>query len=175
MRKLLIATAVACVAFPLAAQAPDSAAIKLKARVDAIFGVPQRAEEARQAGVADSTISRIMKIFGSEKIGAEDAVVILTAERDAARMEGGKGAKDNFGAFVQRQHAAGLRGQDLAAAIHAEQARRGMGKKGGRMEEMMERGKKPEEMWEKGKKPEEAKGKGKKPNDTESAAGRLFI
>ena len=36
--------------------------------------------------------------------------------------------KDNFGAFVQAQHRAGLRGRALADAIHAEQARRGMGR-----------------------------------------------
>ena len=165
MRLLLTALAAAALAAPLAAQAPDSAAIKLKQRVDAIFGVPQRADEARQAGVPDSTIQSIMKIFGKEQVTAEDAGVILTAERDAARAGG---SKDNFGAFVQRQHAAGLRGRELSAAIHAEQVRRGM-KRGGAqgMEhgDAMNKGKKPDEAMNKGKKPEEEKGKGKKPDD----------
>lgn len=175
MRLLLTALAAAALAAPLAAQAPDSAAIKLKQRVDAIFGVPQRADEARQAGVPDSTIQSIMKIFGKEQVTAEDAGVILTAERDAARAGG---SKDNFGAFVQRQHAAGLRGRELSAAIHAEQVRRGM-KKGGapdiehgdarsngqKPDAAANKDKKPGDALNKGKKPEEEKGKGRKPDD----------
>lgn len=180
MRIILTALAAAALAAPLAAQAPDSAAIKLKQRVDAIFGVPQKADEARRAGTPDSTIQAIMKIFGREQVPAEDVGAILTAERDAARTRGtmdAKDNKDNFGAFVQRQHAAGLRGRELSDAIHAEQVRRGMKKGGTEMEshdamgkEMkpdaaMNKGRKPDEAEGKGKKPEQAQGKGKKPND----------
>lgn len=165
MRLLLTALAAAALAAPLAAQTPDDDAAKQRQRVEAIFGVPQRAEEARQAGVPDSTIRSIMKIFGQEKVAAEDVVVILSAERDAVRAGG---SKDNFGAFVQRQHAAGLRGRELSAAIHAEQVRRGM-KKGGAQgmerSDAMSKGQKPDAAMNKGKKPEEEKGKGKKPDD----------
>ena len=184
MRKFILLAAAALLAAPVSAQAPDSAAIKLKAKTDAIFGLPKQTDEARQAGVPDGTLQGIMKIFGTEKIGAEDAGVILSAERDAARIKDGKGSKDNFGAFVQRQHAAGLRGRALADAIHAEQARRGMGRKDGahKMENMpdeasrkgqkpdseMEKGKKPADAMSKGKKPDAAPNKGKKPNDERS-------
>ena len=169
MRLLLTALAAAALAAalaaPLAAQTPADDAARQRQRVEAIFGVPQRADEARQAGVPDSTIRAIMKIFGKEQVTAEDVVVILSEERDAARAGG---SKDNFGAFVQRQHAAGLRGRELSAAIHAEQVRRGM-KRGGAqgMEhgDAMNKGKKPDEVMNKGKKPEEEKGKGKKPDD----------
>ncbi|MDH5233679.1 MAG: hypothetical protein OEW77_01895 [Gemmatimonadota bacterium] len=171
MRTLSLILVTAAIAAPLSAQAPDSAAIKLKQRVDAIFGIPQKADDARKAGVPDSTVQSIMKILGKEKVPAADAGIILTAERDGAR-EGG--SKDNLGAFVQRQHAAGLRGRELADAIHAEQERRGMRKKGAEGEREMEdhdamdRDRKPDADMSKGRKPDDAKGKGKKPDDAGS-------
>jgi hypothetical protein len=165
MRTLALVLAAAALAAPLGAQSPDSTAIKFRQRMEAIFGLPAKADDARKAGVPDSTVQSILGILVKEKVPAEDAVIILTSERDAGR-EGG--AKDNLGAFVQRQHAAGLRGRALADAIHAEQERRGMRKRGPDGEREMDdhdgmsRGKKPDAA--KGKKPDEA-GKGRKPDD----------
>jgi len=50
---------------------------------------------------------------------------LFAEENDAIRKHG---RIDNFGAFVQEKLAAGLRGRELAAAIHAEHAARGIGK-----------------------------------------------
>jgi hypothetical protein len=47
---------------------------------------------------------------------------------EAARTVDEHGPIENFGGFVQEQLAAGLRGRDLADAIRAEHARRGIGK-----------------------------------------------
>jgi hypothetical protein len=88
------------------------------------FGPPasvSRADDARQAGVPDTVIANIMKIFGKERIPAQDAGTILAAERDAAReTDAGGPKKDNLGAYVQQLHAQGLRGRELADAIYAE-------------------------------------------------------
>lgn len=47
---------------------------------------------------------------------------------EAARSADEHGPIENFGGFVQEHLAAGLRGRDLADAIRAEHARRGIGK-----------------------------------------------
>jgi hypothetical protein len=69
--------------------------------------------------------------------GVPDEEVQSVIEAASVREHG---PVDNFGAFVQDQLAAGLRGRDLAAAIHAEHARRGIGK-GKKLESKKARGK----------------------------------
>lgn len=134
MRTALALLGVALLAAPLAAQqAPDSAAIKLKQRIDAIIGIPRKADEIRRSGVPDSTLRGVLDVIIKEKLPAEEAAVILETEAEAAREHG---PTDNFGAFVQSQLAAGKRGRELAAAIRAEHQARGKGKpaKAGREE-----------------------------------------
>jgi hypothetical protein len=90
-----------------------------------ILRLPRTTTEARTKGVPDSQVGGILDVLRRAKVPAADAEEILRAEVEATAA--GQ-SNDNFGAFVQAQHRAGLRGRALADAIHAEQARRGIGR-----------------------------------------------
>lgn len=170
MRTAIALLGVALLASPLAAQqAPDSAAIKLKQRIDAIIGIPRKADEIRRSGVPDSTLRGVLDVIIKEKLPAEEAAVILETEAEAVREHG---PTDNFGAFVQAQLAAGKRGRELAAAIRAEHQARGKGKSanagrpGDRDDEPQARGGRPDDAGKgKGNRPDDAMSKGGKPDD----------
>ena len=89
-----------------------------------ILRLPRTTTEARTKGVPDSQVGGILDVLRRSKVPAGDAEEILRGEVEAT-AEGQ--SKDNFGAYVQAQHRAGLRGRALADAIHAEHARRGVG------------------------------------------------
>ena len=171
MRLALVALGASLLATPLSAQTPDSAAIKMKARVDAIFGIPRRTDEMRRAGVPDSSVRGILDVLVKEKVSPEEADNILIAHRDGLREHG---PTDNFGAFVHAQLAAGKRGRELSDAIRAEHQARGKGKPSeahGRPEgrehddNAMSKGKDEEkEKKNKGKRPPDAAAKGRRPN-----------
>lgn len=93
-------------------------------RIADILNLPRTIEEGRRAGIPGSTIERVLDSLQRRRVPAADAEEILRREIDA--VEAG-GPRDNFGAFVNSQLSLGLRGRELADAIHAEQARRGMG------------------------------------------------
>lgn len=97
----------------------------------AVLGLPKRTDEARQAGVPDSTLRSVLDIFREKGTAPETVEEILIVETDVVR-EGGP--RDNFGAYVQSQLQQGLRGRALSDAIRAEHARqgRGPGARGGR-------------------------------------------
>jgi hypothetical protein len=107
-----------------AAQQPPAAPGSLDS-VIRILRLPRTTTEAREKGVPDSQVGGIIDILRRSRVPAGDAQVILQGEVDA---KAAGQPNDNFGAFVQAQHRAGLRGRALADAIHAEQARRGMGR-----------------------------------------------
>lgn len=90
-----------------------------------ILRLPRTTTEARTKGVPDSQVGGILDVLRRAKVPAGDAEEILAAEAEA--KEAGR-PSGNLGAFVQAQHEAGLRGRALADAIHAEQARRGVGR-----------------------------------------------
>lgn len=105
-----------------AAQEPSRGVIDSVLRV---LRLPRTTTEARTKGVPDSQVGGILDVLRRSKVPAGDAQEILEAEAEA--KEAGRPA-GNLGAFVQAQHQAGLRGRALAEAIHAEQARRGIGR-----------------------------------------------
>jgi len=111
---------------PGAAQDTSQAA-KTREDILRVFRLPRTTTEARQRGVPDTAIQKVIDILHRGQVPAEDAQEVI--EREVEATEHGQPA-GNFGAFVQEQHRRGLRGRALAAAIHAEQARRGMGHKG---------------------------------------------
>lgn len=95
--------------------------------------LPRVMQRAREAGVPDSSIRGILDAMRRRRVPAGEASPAVELEVEAVE----RGApKDNFGSFVRGQVERGLRGRDLAAAIHAERARRGMGpaSRGGRPE-----------------------------------------
>jgi hypothetical protein len=87
--------------------------------------LPTVTREARVLGVPEQDLQAVFATAREHRILAGDLTALLSEENDAVRKYG---PVDNFGAFVQEKLAAGLRGRELAAAIHAEHAARGIGK-----------------------------------------------
>jgi hypothetical protein len=95
------------------------------ARIREVMSLPVRTTEAREWGVPEERVRTTIWDIRRGGVPAEDATRIFDEEVRIVR-EGG--SKDNFGAFVHSRVEAGMRGRELADAIHAEHARRGMGK-----------------------------------------------
>lgn len=104
---------------PLAGQTPD-----WLSRILSAAELPVSTAQARIEGTPSDVINTVLDVLIGAKVPAGEAHEVIDEER-AARRE--NGPVDNFGAFVQSQLAAGLRGRELAAAIHAEHAARGKG------------------------------------------------
>lgn len=121
---LIALTALALVGSP--APAAQDTTVWDKIRI--AMNLPVRTTEAREAGVPEERVRSTIWDIRRGGVSAEDASRIFDEEVRVVR-EGG--SKDNFGAFVKSRVEAGLRGRDLAEAIHAEHARRGMGKPAG--------------------------------------------
>lgn len=119
--RLIALTAIALAA-PPAVAAQDGTVLE-KAR--AALNLPVSTNTARQWGVPDERVRTTIWDIHRAGVPAPDAARIFDEEVRIVR-EGG--SKDNFGAFVNDRVKAGLRGRELADAIHAEHARRGMGK-----------------------------------------------
>lgn len=127
MRPLLIFISVAALAQPGSAQQTQPSSESTI--ITNLLNLPLAVEAARRAGIPGGTISDVLDSLRRRRVPAEDAEQILRGEVEAVE----RGApKENFGAFVNAQLARGLRGRELAAAIHAEHARRGIGQGRGR-------------------------------------------
>jgi hypothetical protein len=122
---LLVGAAVASATpLPALSQSLDSVAI---AAIRRVLKLPQTTAEAREAGVLDSAIRVVLDEARRRGVPAGDAQEAVEVETEAVKA----GApKENFGAFVQAQLAAGKRGRGLAAAIRAEHAKQGHGPQG---------------------------------------------
>lgn len=88
----------------------------------AVLSLPTRTDELRKAGVADQVIAATIDAMRADRMSTVDIVDILTVERDDVWRTR---QPENFGMTVQRLKARGLRGKDLADAIHLEKARNG--------------------------------------------------
>ncbi|HEY6060107.1 MAG TPA: hypothetical protein VIV10_05955 [Gemmatimonadales bacterium] len=121
MRTSLTLIALALVAAPARAQNQAPADSGFWQRV---LNLPNTVDQGRQAGVPSGTIWGVLDSLRRARVPAQDAQEIVQEEVDAVK----DGApKENFGATVNAMLARGLRGRELAAAIHAEHARRGIG------------------------------------------------
>ena len=89
--------------------------------------LPSLVTEARQGGVANTSIRALLDEFRRAGLRADEAALVVREEVDAVNAGG---AKDNFGSFVHAQLSAGLRGRALAGAIRAEHEARGIGQSG---------------------------------------------
>jgi hypothetical protein len=121
MHLLLLATLVVPTSTPMAQDWLD--------KVLAAAKLPVAAAEAREEGVSEITLREYLDRVRRNRVPADDAWRILDEE---VRVVRDGGPKENFGAFVQTQLDAGLRGRELADAIHEEHRRRGMGRPDGR-------------------------------------------
>jgi hypothetical protein len=86
--------------------------------------LPAAAQRLRESGVPDAEVAAALKASKDHKVPAAEATDLLDAGAHGGKL-------DNFGSFVKEQLDSGLRGRELARAIHDEQARRGTGKPGG--------------------------------------------
>jgi len=102
-----------------------SAMQRIKDRVLEATRLPRSAEDAREAGVDREKVREVLRTGRDNGVSADDMRVILDTENAGLRQGGNP---ENFGAAVQAMKASGLRGRELANAIHAEQAARGMKK-----------------------------------------------
>jgi hypothetical protein len=122
------ATAVMAVMVGLLASVPVAAQESGDSVVQAILQaarLPTVTREARSLGVPEKDLQAIFATSRQHRVPAGDLAGLLAVENDAVRQHG---PIDNFGAFVQEKLDAGLRGQELAAAIRSEHAARGIGK-----------------------------------------------
>ena len=87
--------------------------------------LPTVTQEARGLGVPEGDLQTMFATARGLRIPTGSLVDLINQENQAIREHG---RIDNFGAFVQQKLNEGLRGRDLAAAIHAEHAARGLGK-----------------------------------------------
>ena len=87
--------------------------------------LPGTAEQAREAGVPEEEVKEVLEKGKTSKVPASDMQEVLEQETRSAREHG---PIDNFGTFVQQKLDEGLRGRELADAIHREHAARGKGK-----------------------------------------------
>lgn len=86
--------------------------------------LPDAAEILRERGVPVDEIEAAIEGAREERVPPEDMTGVFTETAETVEENG---PIANFGAFVQERLRAGLRGRDLAAAIRAEHARRGIG------------------------------------------------
>jgi hypothetical protein len=131
VRTTSIALCVTMVA--LAAASPGAAqegrateAREATARARAALELPRTVDSVRKhGGIPESEMGAVIGDARRRGVPAHETRDVLVAADAAIRQNG---PVDNFGAFVQGRLAAGLRGRDLANAIRAEHARRGIGK-----------------------------------------------
>jgi|GEM_PF-6015785 len=81
--------------------------------------------EAREAGIPAEDVAQVLEISRDQGFSPEETQEVLVVSTEAVEESG---PVDNFGAFVQARLAEGLRGQELAAAIHEEHRLHGKGK-----------------------------------------------
>ena len=98
---------------------------EIRERIRNAILLPRTAEESREAGATEERVREVLQTARTRRLPADEARVILVTENEELRRGGDPG---NFGAAVQRMKENGLRGRELAAAIHAEQIARGMKK-----------------------------------------------
>jgi hypothetical protein len=89
--------------------------------------LPSLVTEARDGGVANSSVRALLDELRRQGLQADEAAMVVREEMDAVNAGG---PKENFGSFVHDQVVAGLRGRALAGAIRAEHEARGIGHPG---------------------------------------------
>lgn len=97
---------------------------RLRERILRTSRIPEAADEAREAGIPEEDVEQVLGDARRRRLPPEETTEVLTEGAASARENG---PVDNFGAFVQTQLDEGLRGRELADAIHREHAAHGKG------------------------------------------------
>ena len=129
MKFLLLFSMVLILATPTLALAQDEAEPTreptLLERAQRAAELIQASQEARTAGIPEEEVKEVLEGARHRGLTPEETEEVLS-ESTAAVEE--SGPVDNFGAFVQARLDEGLRGKELAAAIHEEHKLHGKGK-----------------------------------------------
>ena len=160
MKKIILLAVLILLVAPVVAQQSDtvepekkSALELLRERIRNAARLPEAAGEAREAGIPEEEVGKVITEARRRNMSAEEVGTVLMESAASARQNG---PVDNYGAFVQSQLDKGLRGRELRDAIHAEHAARGKG----HMKREMKREMKGEMKSKKQGPQGEAKGKG---------------
>ena len=143
MKILTVITVVMILALPILALAQEEAETgkddSFMERIRKAAELIKTSEEAREAGIPEEEVAEVLKGAHERGLSPGETEEIL-AESTATTDE--FGPVDNFGAFVEAKLDEGLRGQELAAAIHEEHRQRGKGKGHGKhkMKEVKHKG-----------------------------------
>jgi hypothetical protein len=86
--------------------------------------LPKKADEVRAKGVPPAEMKEALDAAKAKGIRAHEMADLTNVQSKAIDEHG---RIDNFGSFVKSKLNEGLRGRELAAAIRAEHAKRGMG------------------------------------------------
>ncbi|MCK9995047.1 MAG: hypothetical protein KAH56_02070 [Candidatus Krumholzibacteria bacterium] len=135
MKKLTVIAAVIILALPILALAQEEAETDKNTssmeRIRKAAELIKTSNEAREAGIPEEEVTEVLEGARKRGLSTEETQEVL-AESTAAIEE--SGPIDNFGAFVQAKLDEGLRGRELAAAIHEEHRQQGKGKGHGKHE-----------------------------------------
>ena len=129
MKKLILIAALAALALPCLAPAQEEAEsgqeLSLSEKIQKATELIKTSREAREAGIPEEEVAEVLEGARERGLSPEETEEVL-AESTAAIDE--SGPVDNYGAFVQAKLDEGLRGKELAAAIHEEHRKHGKGK-----------------------------------------------
>lgn len=126
MRHAWMYLTMGALAAPLGVLGAQEQAPPLLDRIRAAVNLPAIVDSVRHhGGISEEDMRTVLGDVMQRRVPASETRDML-AQADSAIRE--HGPVDNFGAFVQAQLAAGLRGKALAKAIRQEHQRRGIGK-----------------------------------------------
>ncbi len=131
MKKTILIVVLVLLVTPVFAQQSEtvepekqSAMEQIKDRIRKAAHLPEAAQEAREAGIPEGEVAKVIDEARRRKMPVDEVDTVLAESAASARKNG---PVDNYGAFVQSQLDKGLRGRELRDAIHAEHAARGKG------------------------------------------------
>lgn len=116
------AIALATVGFGVMPAGAQSSANEVLATIQ----VPLQVERLMEQGLPPTDARNIMRKVNRERVSSVDVASALDAASQAENGRRVSQAMPNFGDFVVAQVEAGLRGQDLARAVHTELRSRGV-------------------------------------------------
>ena len=129
MKKLMLIAALVIVALPILAFAQEKGEADKDAppaeRVQKAAELIRASREAREAGIPAKEVAEALESARERGLSPGEIGEVM-AESTAAVHE--SGPVDNFGSFVETKLDEGLRGKELAAAIHEEHRLHGKGK-----------------------------------------------
>ncbi|MEN8006573.1 MAG: hypothetical protein ABFS42_06125 [Candidatus Krumholzibacteriota bacterium] len=136
MRYLTLTAAVLMIALPFLALAQEESGsteeVSILERVQKAAELITASKEAREAGIPEEEVAKVLKDARERGLSPRETEGILSESTSAVEESG---PVDNFGGFVQAKLDEGLRGKELAAAIHAEHRQHGKGKGHGKQKD----------------------------------------